>query len=292
MAKSESNKKGITLVGAVIGLPLLGCVFLPVLIVVVILAAAGNFLGWLFGGGAPSVSSGDLTEVAPGSPASTIQLWTPTPIPDSCFITPTPVPITVVLPPDTLPPTPVDQPQPTNTAGFITQFLPTPTPCPPVPNNWATPDPRWTPVPEGYGPRGSPYRAKYVFTQAYGCTDFPEFKDQVCAASTGGRLPWFHRGVDLVSLGEKTIYSTIEGQVIFAGWADDGFGYRVYLSQPPWLVIYPHLSRVLVAPGQNIPWGVAIGVEGSTGYSTGSHLHYEVHINGAWVDSTPFLTRD
>jgi|GEM_PF-2863346 len=81
MAKSESNKKGITLVGAVIGLPLLGCVFLPVLIVVVILAAAGNFLGWLFGGGAPSVSSGDLTEAAPGSPASTIQLWTPTPIP-------------------------------------------------------------------------------------------------------------------------------------------------------------------------------------------------------------------
>ena len=287
MAKGEG--KGLAIAGVIIGLPLLGLMLFPILIVVVVVGAAGNVLGWLFGGGPPSISNGDLTRIALGSPASTIQLWTPTPIPDSCFITPTSVPITVMLPPDTQPP--ADTPLPTNTAGYVTQFLPTPTPCPTAVNNWATPDPRWTPVPAGFGPRGSPYRSRYVVTQAYGCTDFPEFKDQVCAAATGGRLPWFHRGVDLVSVGDKTVYSTIEGQVIFAGWADDGFGLRVYISQPPWLVIYPHLSQVFVAPGQKIPWGVPLGVEGSTGYSTGSHLHYEVHINGAWVDSTPFLMR-
>ncbi len=289
MAQKSSSKGGIAL-GGLVALPLIGCLALPVLMVVVVLGAAGNVLGWLFGGGAPEVSSADLTRIARYSPNSTIQLWTPTPVPDSCFITPTPVPITVVLPPATQPP--ADTPLPTNTAGYITNFLPTPTPCPTPAYRWDTPDPRNTPVPQGYGPRGSPFRAGYVFTQAYGCTDFPEFKDQVCATATGGRLPWFHRGVDLVSLGDKTVYSTIEGQVIFAGWGADGFGMRVYISNPPWLVIYPHLSRVLVTVGQTVPWGVPIGTEGSTGYSTGSHLHYEIHINGAWIDSTPFLIRD
>lgn len=140
-------------------------------------------------------------------------------------------------------------------------------------------------------PHGNPFHSSYWVTQAYGCTNFPEFKDQACAAATGGEAPWFHRGVDIVSKGDPTVYATISGVVDFAGWGDDGFGNRIYVKQGPYLVIYPHLSRILVSTGQQVNWGDAIGVEGSTGYSSGDHLHYEIHINGAWVDSTPYLQK-
>ncbi len=286
--KGKNGKKAVAAGIGLLGLPLAGCVFLPVLVVVVVVGAAGNAFGWVFGGGAPQVSSQLLTQVAERSPSTTIHLWTPTPVPDDCFITPTPQSRTIF-------PTPVPGTPPVDggsgTIPPITEWIPTRTPCPTPLYRAERPNPNWTPVPEGYGPRGNPFRARYVVTQAYGCTDFPEFKDQVCAAATGGRLPWFHRGVDLVSIGDKTVYATIEGEVIFAGWSNDGFGIRVYISNPPFLVIYPHLSTVLVGKGQRVVWGEAIGVEGSTGYSTGSHLHYEIHINGAWVDSTPYLNR-
>jgi hypothetical protein len=143
-------------------------------------------------------------------------------------------------------------------------------------------------------PHGSPFNTGvggYWVTQPFGCTDFPEFKDQGCATSTGGRAPWFHRGVDLVSKGDKMVKATIAGSVEYAGWGDDGFGNRVYIRNGPFLVIYPHLSRVLTGVGARVEWGQPIGVEGSTGYSTGDHLHYEIHVNNAWVDSTSYLNR-
>jgi murein DD-endopeptidase MepM/ murein hydrolase activator NlpD len=146
-------------------------------------------------------------------------------------------------------------------------------------------------MPAGYGPHGSPFHSGYVVTQPFGCTDFPEFRDQACAIATGGEAPWFHRGYDMVSMGDKTIYSTIDGTCIFAGFQGDGFGIRAYVKSGPFLVIYPHMSRVLVAAGQPVAWGQPLGTEGSTGYSTGSHLHYEIHINGAWVNPVPYLNR-
>jgi hypothetical protein len=138
-------------------------------------------------------------------------------------------------------------------------------------------------------PHGSPFRSNYVVTQAYGCTDFPEFRDTACASATGGRAPFFHRGLDIVAMGDKTVYATISGECIYAGFNNDGFGIRVYLQNGPYLTIYPHLSRVLVRPGQPVEWGQPIGVEGSTGYSTGDHLHMEIHVSGSWVDPVPYL---
>lgn len=143
-------------------------------------------------------------------------------------------------------------------------------------------------------PHGTPFRTGrngYWVTQDYGCTDFPEFRDQQCASATGGTKPWFHRGIDIVSKSDPTVIATISGVVTFAGWGDDGFGNRVYVKQGPYLVIYPHLSRVLVGSGAQVQWGQPIGVQGSTGYSTGDHLHYEIHVNGAWIDPVPYLQK-
>ncbi|HEX2911056.1 MAG TPA: peptidoglycan DD-metalloendopeptidase family protein [Chloroflexia bacterium] len=256
----------------VTGLPFTGCFLVAVLFIAIVVGAAGGILGWLFGGGAPS-GTGNAGQ----APAAEVHFWTPTPVPSDCFVTPVPVAITVP------PATPGDPPG--------TAYLPTPTPCPRPKNNWDTPDPRWTPVPPGYGPHGSPFHSNYVVTQPFGCTDFPEFRDQACALATGGSAPWFHRGYDMVSTGNKTVYATLAGRCIFAGFASDGFGIRAYVQAGQFLAIYPHLSRVYLAAGQNVEWGQPVGEEGSTGYSTGEHLHYEIHINGAWVDPVPYLNR-
>ncbi|OJV91696.1 MAG: hypothetical protein BGO39_32965 [Chloroflexi bacterium 54-19] len=283
---SKKNKQVEKAILASLGgaaLPVIGAMGLIILVVVAILAAAGSILGWLWGGGSPSEEGS-----AQKTPSGEVQFWTPTPIPEPCFVTPTPVRIT--LPPEPVnTPGPGETPLPTNTSGI--GFLPTPTACPPPRDTWPTPDPRYTPLPAGFGPHGSPFHSPYVVTQPFGCTDFPEFKDQTCATSTGGKKPWFHRGYDMVSVGDKTVYATIDGQVTFAGFQNDGFGNRVYVKSGQFLVIYPHLSRILVVTGAPIQWGQPIGVEGSTGYSTGSHLHYEIHINGAWVNPVPYLER-
>jgi murein DD-endopeptidase MepM/ murein hydrolase activator NlpD len=164
----------------------------------------------------------------------------------------------------------------------------TPTPIPTI-SGTVTPPPNWTPPADGERPHGMPYRSAVVVTQEYGCTDFPEFADPDCNAQSGGAKPYFHRGIDLVATSDKTIYATATGQVSFAGWGDDGFGNRVYIISGPYKVIYAHLSAVRVTSGQFVQWGQPIGVEGSTGYSTGSHLHYEIHVNNQWIDPAPYL---
>lgn len=88
-----------------------------------------------------------------------------------------------------------------------------------------------------------------------------------------------HQGLDLVGVDSKTIHATVAGTVEIAGNNDpngfgiyvrikaDGTGYRYY---------YGHMSRTLVNVGDHVTIGQAIGIEGSTGRSTGSHCHYEV----------------
>ncbi len=283
-----NKNKGIgverAMVAGTIGLmaPLAGCLLTVLMVTVVILAGAGGILGWLFGG-LPPGGEGNK-EQAPGAE---IHFWTPTPVPNSCFVTPTAVAVTTT-PKPLVTPGPGETPVATPTSETI--YLPTPTACP-TSNLGPTPNPAWTPAPPGYGPHGNPFRSDYWVTQPYGCTDFPEFKDQACASATGGLRPWFHRGIDLVSKGSPVVYSTMAGTVIFSGFAGDGFGIRVYLKAGPFLVIYPHLRTTLVVAGQSLEWGQPLGVEGSTGYSTGDHLHYEIHFNDAYVDSSPYLLK-
>ena len=142
-------------------------------------------------------------------------------------------------------------------------------------------------------PHGSPFKTGpggYWVTQAYGCTDFEEWYSVECKAATGGKAVFFHRGIDVVSKGDPTIFATMDGTVTYAGWMG-GFGNAIYVSQGPYVVIYPHESVLYAHLGQQVKWGEPIGRQGSTGYSTGDHVHYEIHINGAWVDSTPFLQK-
>ena len=91
-----------------------------------------------------------------------------------------------------------------------------------------------------------------------------------------------HQGIDLVGIDSKNIYSIFEGKVEVASNADpDGFGIyvRMRITTGPlkgYVCYYGHLSKVKVKVGQTIKVGELLGVEGSTGHSTGSHLHLEV----------------
>ena len=97
-----------------------------------------------------------------------------------------------------------------------------------------------------------------------------------------------HDGLDLVGVESKNIYSTVDGTVEFAGWESalnhkKGFGQYVRIKKDNNVDRYyfGHLSKLCVKKGQKVTVGTLLGVEGSTGYSTGSHCHYCIRGNSS-----------
>ncbi len=104
-----------------------------------------------------------------------------------------------------------------------------------------------------------------------------------------GRGYEFHDGIDLPAWYGTPIYATAPGKVIEAGWSniygyyvklDHGYGYRT---------LYGHMSKILVKRGQVVKRGEVLGKVGSTGRSTGPHVHYSVYVWGKAVNPVPFL---
>ena len=99
-----------------------------------------------------------------------------------------------------------------------------------------------------------------------------------------------HQGIDLAAPIGTPIYATADGTVIDAGYNSGGYGNLIKVDHGRGIETrYGHLSRILVSPGQRIARGQLIGHMGSTGRSTGSHLHYEVRIDGRAVNPIPFM---
>ena len=98
-----------------------------------------------------------------------------------------------------------------------------------------------------------------------------------------------HTGVDLREQIGAPARATAAGRVVTAGWSG-GYGNMVEIDHGDGLATrYGHLSQILVSDGQHVEAGALIGRVGSTGRSTGAHLHYEVRIDGEAVDPTRFL---
>jgi murein DD-endopeptidase MepM/ murein hydrolase activator NlpD len=103
----------------------------------------------------------------------------------------------------------------------------------------------------------------------------------------GGRRP--HEGGDLASPGGTPSHPTADGTVAKADWFG-GYGLVVQLEHGGNLATPDgHMSRLNVAAGQHVHKGDIIGYVGSTGRSTGPHLHYEVRVNGAPVNPIPYM---
>ena len=99
----------------------------------------------------------------------------------------------------------------------------------------------------------------------------------------------FHAGIDLAAPTGTAIVATSPGAVVAAGWCG-GYGQCVTIDHGGGVMtLYGHLSRIDVAPGQQIARGQSIGLVGSTGRLTGPHLHYEVRVNGMAVNPADYL---
>ncbi len=98
-----------------------------------------------------------------------------------------------------------------------------------------------------------------------------------------------HTGIDIPGPLGTPIYATADGVADHAGWMN-GYGNLVELNHGRGLETrYGHMSRIAINPGDHVTKGQLIGYMGSTGRSTGSHLHYEVRIDGTPVNPLPFL---
>ena len=103
----------------------------------------------------------------------------------------------------------------------------------------------------------------------------------------------FHAGLDFSAPQGTPIYATADGRVTTAGNLGNGFGNHVVINHGfGYQTLYGHMVRVKARNGQQVKRGEVIGWVGSTGKSTGPHLHYEVHKGGRTIDPIYFFYND
>lgn len=111
------------------------------------------------------------------------------------------------------------------------------------------------------------------------------------SSNYGVRSSGFHTGLDINGETNDPVWAALDGTVTTAGWCGN-YGNCIVIKHSDGLSTrYAHLNSIGVGVGQTVKRGQTIGLEGSTGNSTGSHLHFEVIINGAAVDPLIYISR-
>ncbi len=101
--------------------------------------------------------------------------------------------------------------------------------------------------------------------------------------------PDYHTGMDIEAEMQTDVRVTQAGSVVFAGW-QTGYGWCIEVGHGRgYSTLYGHLSRINVEVGDKVAAGDVIGLSGSSGNSTGPHLHYEIRLNGKAVDPSGYL---
>ncbi|MCQ2561151.1 MAG: peptidoglycan DD-metalloendopeptidase family protein, partial [Clostridia bacterium] len=100
----------------------------------------------------------------------------------------------------------------------------------------------------------------------------------------------FHTGIDIGAAGGTNILAANSGTVITAGW-NNSYGYMVMIDHGGGIVtLYAHSKKLLVSKGDYVARGQAIALVGSTGMSTGNHLHFEVRVNGSYKNPLDYVS--
>ena len=127
-------------------------------------------------------------------------------------------------------------------------------------------------------PFAMPVKDSFRWTSGFGYRNDPK--------GAGRRM---HEGTDMAGAYGTPIYATAEGTVTFAGW-HSGYGRHVKIRHAHGVeTTYSHMSQIRVEVGQRVSRGDRIGDMGNSGRSTGTHLHYEVHLNGTPVNPMTFI---
>jgi murein DD-endopeptidase MepM/ murein hydrolase activator NlpD len=190
----------------------------------------------------------------------------------------------------------------------VTLAPPTPTPQPAVvtaaptsPPEKLVVTPTIAPVVEGVPPANIPYRSDR--------TDFTELGSATCPgnqvgpigdskfiwptvfqAVSGDKFDEGHPGVDFSTPSGAAVYAADDGLVIFAGWSELGYGNVIVIDHGNgFKTLYAHLSQVSQYCGAKVKSGQLIGLSGSTGNSSGPHLHFEVRVPGGYLNPLKVL---
>lgn len=99
-----------------------------------------------------------------------------------------------------------------------------------------------------------------------------------------------HKGIDISAPGGTSIKATADGTIKFSGWNDGGYGNLVIINHGNGVQsYYGHCSKLYVKSGQTVKAGDTIAAVGSTGNSTGNHLHFEIRQNGSQVNPQKYV---
>lgn len=100
-----------------------------------------------------------------------------------------------------------------------------------------------------------------------------------------------HYGIDIAGSLGNAVYAVDAGVVVYSGWSNFGYGYLIVLDHGNgWQSLYAHLSAIYFSCGQSVFQGTSIGGLGSTGNSSGPHLHFEMMFRGAKVNPWDFVS--
>ena len=132
-----------------------------------------------------------------------------------------------------------------------------------------------------------------VLTQPFGTTQFPL---EPPITYNGVFYPHFHTGLDLAAPMDTPVHAAAAGHVVLAASSVDaqghltGYGNFVLIAHADgYNTLYAHLDKILVTVGQTVRQGEEIGLLGTTGWSTGPHVHFEVRKGAVYVDPAPYL---
>jgi murein DD-endopeptidase MepM/ murein hydrolase activator NlpD len=158
-------------------------------------------------------------------------------------------------------------------------------------------------IPGGTPPRSAPPAPRLVskptiknigdaFTAKPDSTFSPEAGSPSMVWPTSGRVitqywGWRHTGLDIDGHYDSPIYASDGGIVEISGWGN-GYGFQIVINhENGFKTRYAHASKMFVNVGQRVTKGEVIAMVGTTGFSTGTHLHYEIYVNG--VRRNPLL---
>ena len=152
-------------------------------------------------------------------------------------------------------------------------------------------------IPDGQPPQTAPKarpQPRYI-AQGPSSPGFQALGGGVFVWPTSGGISqhysWYHKGIDIPNRAAPGVGASDGGTVVVAGWLDGyGYGNRVVIDHNNgYRSLYAHLSNIYVSVGQSISRGQIIGQMGSTGRSTGTHLHFEIHYRGVPVNPLAIL---
>jgi len=125
--------------------------------------------------------------------------------------------------------------------------------------------------------------ASFTITQVFGPT-------ALALEPPLGPYPHFHTGIDISTVIGTPVMAAADGIVVAVGHTASGYGNFVVIAHGAGIeTLYGHLLATKVSFGAHVSRGQVIGLEGSTGFSTGPHLHFELRVNNAVLDPMPYL---